>query len=145
MEPRRADAPDPSEAVNDAEADPAAPECAADDPVGRLTRRLGERVRVARKGRGLSRRVLSERSGVSPRYLAQLESGEGNTSIALLQRVAVALERPIEALVADDDPLADETGELIRCTAGRTRPRARAPSRRWIRSGRGPTGRDASA
>ena len=121
-------APDPREAVNDAEADRAPPAGIADDAVGRLTRRLGERVRAVRKRRGLSRRALAELSGVSPRYLAQLESGEGNTSIALLHRVAVALERPVETLVAADDPLADETGELVRLyrradAAGRARAR----------------------
>ena len=119
-------APDSREAVNDAEADRAPPAGLADDAVGHLTRRLGERVRAVRKRRGLSRRALSELSGVSPRYLAQLESGEGNTSIALLQRVAIALERPIEALVAADDPLTGETDELVRLyrradAAGRTR------------------------
>ena len=44
-------------------------------------------------------------SGVSPRYLAQLEAGEGNISILLLQRVAEALEVRIEALLAEDIPL----------------------------------------
>jgi XRE family aerobic/anaerobic benzoate catabolism transcriptional regulator len=53
---------------------------------------------------GLSRRVLAERSGVSQRYLAQLESGQGNISIGLLLRVADALDFRIEWLVAEDDP-----------------------------------------
>ncbi len=65
-----------------------------------LIKRLADRVRDARKQRGLPRRVVSELSGVSARYLAQLEAGEGNISIALLERVAQALEVPIEALVA---------------------------------------------
>ncbi len=67
----------------------------------RLIRAVGERVRAARVARGLPRRVVSERSGVSPRYLAQLEAGKGNISIALLQQVAAALGERVDHLVAD--------------------------------------------
>lgn len=69
---------------------------------------VGERVRRARKLRGISRRILSERSGISQRYLAQLELGSGNISIALLLKVAVGLGEPVENFIAhhehnDDD------------------------------------------
>ncbi len=74
-----------------------------------LGARLGTRVRNARQVKGIPRRVLSERSGVSPRYLAQLEAGEGNISIGLLQRVARALDYRIEWLIAEDDPWDSET------------------------------------
>jgi XRE family aerobic/anaerobic benzoate catabolism transcriptional regulator len=63
---------------------------------------VGTRVRLQRKAAGWSRRELSERSGVSLRYLAQLEAGEGNISIGLLQRIAMALQTPIEGLIAAD-------------------------------------------
>ncbi|SIO31216.1 helix-turn-helix transcriptional regulator [Vannielia litorea] len=76
--------------------------------VDRLISRVGERVRKARELRGLPRRVVSELSGVSPRYLAQLEAGEGNISIGLLKRVAVALDHRIEWLVGEDDPRTSE-------------------------------------
>ncbi|WP_432817074.1 helix-turn-helix transcriptional regulator [Sulfitobacter sp. JB4-11] len=65
---------------------------------------VGSHVRAARIGAGFSRRELSERSGVSTRYLAQLEGGEGNISIGLLQQIAIALELPIEALLTESDP-----------------------------------------
>jgi XRE family aerobic/anaerobic benzoate catabolism transcriptional regulator len=52
---------------------------------------LGLRVRRARARAGLTRRTLAQRSGVSERYLAQLESGDGNISILLIRRVAAAL------------------------------------------------------
>lgn len=67
-------------------------------------RMVGERVRTARARRGISRKALSELSDVSQRYLAQLEGGQGNISIALLKRIAVALDHRIEWLVGDDDP-----------------------------------------
>lgn len=69
-----------------------------------LSARVGARVRRARQMRGIPRRVLSESSEVSPRYLAQLEAGEGNISIGLLQRVAQALDYKVEWLIGEDDP-----------------------------------------
>ena len=63
---------------------------------------LGERVREARAKRGLSRKLLAADSGVSERYLAQLESGQGNASVLLLRQIARALDlQPTELLAAD--------------------------------------------
>jgi len=76
--------------------------------IAALMTRVGARVRKARELKGIPRRVLSEISGVSPRYLAQLEAGEGNISIALLQRVALALDHRIEWLIGEDDPWTSE-------------------------------------
>ena len=52
---------------------------------------VGQRVRSARDQRGWSRRELSERSGVSERFLAQLETGQGNISLVRFAEVAAAL------------------------------------------------------
>ena len=60
-------------------------------------------MREHRTQRGLTRRVLAQASGVSERYLAQLEAGEGNSSIALLRRVAAALGSSLEDLISDAD------------------------------------------
>ncbi len=62
---------------------------------------LGDRVRAERKARGLSRRVLSDISGVSERYLAQLETGSGNISIILLRDIAMSLGVSLEELVSE--------------------------------------------
>ncbi|MEM6371692.1 MAG: helix-turn-helix transcriptional regulator [Pseudomonadota bacterium] len=70
-----------------------------------LISRLATRVRAARADLGLPRRALSEMSGVSPRYLAQLEAGEGNISVLLLHRVAMALNLRIEELLFEEPPL----------------------------------------
>ena len=77
-----------------------------------LIERLAKRVRAARTAQGLPRRLLSERSGVSPRYLAQLEAGEGNISVLLLSRVAAALNVKIEDLVSDEGPLEDDVARV---------------------------------
>ena len=57
----------------------------------RLLGVLGDRVRTMRALRGMTRKVLARDSGVSERYLAQLEQGQGNISVVLLSRVAAAL------------------------------------------------------
>ncbi len=63
---------------------------------------LGERVREARARRGISRKLLARDSGVSERYLAQLESGQGNVSILLLRQIATALNLSLTELLAED-------------------------------------------
>jgi XRE family aerobic/anaerobic benzoate catabolism transcriptional regulator len=101
----------------------------ADDEVARVMARVGERVRHARDRKGIPRRVLSEKSGVSPRYLAQLEAGEGNISIGLLTRVAHALDHRLEWLVGEDDPWSSDVhhfAELFRSANGSTQARVRA-------------------
>ena len=67
-----------------------------------LLRSLGTRLRQMRKSKGFSRRSLSERSGVSPRYLAKIEAGDGNISTGLLIKLAAALEQPIEHFLMAD-------------------------------------------
>jgi XRE family aerobic/anaerobic benzoate catabolism transcriptional regulator len=64
--------------------------------------RLGERVRAWRNANGMTRRLLAESSGVSERYLAQLEAGRGNISVLLLRRVARAMRVPVAELVRED-------------------------------------------
>lgn len=69
---------------------------------------LGQRVRESRAQRGLTRRLLAKHSGVSERYLAQLEAGEGNSSIVLLRRVAAALGIALEDLISTADASAEQ-------------------------------------
>jgi XRE family aerobic/anaerobic benzoate catabolism transcriptional regulator len=64
-----------------------------------LLESLGRKVRALRAGRGMTRKMLAVDSGVSERYLAQLEQGKGNISIGLLQRVAKALRTDISEML----------------------------------------------
>jgi DNA-binding XRE family transcriptional regulator len=52
---------------------------------------LGDRLRTLRALRDMSRRELARQSGVSERYIAQIEAGRGNVSIVLLLRIAQAI------------------------------------------------------
>lgn len=65
-------------------------------------RRVGERVRLGRARRGMSRKTLSKASGVSERYLAELERGAGNASLLVLRQIADALSIEAAALVSDE-------------------------------------------
>jgi XRE family aerobic/anaerobic benzoate catabolism transcriptional regulator len=60
---------------------------------------VGALVRSARAKRGITRRKLAEQSGASERYLAQIESGQGNPSVIILKDIADALDLPIIELL----------------------------------------------
>jgi XRE family aerobic/anaerobic benzoate catabolism transcriptional regulator len=51
----------------------------------------------------MSRKALAAASGVSPRYIAQLEDGRGNMSIVLLRRLCRAMGTRLEDLVVGED------------------------------------------
>ncbi|UGV26292.1 helix-turn-helix domain-containing protein [Rhodopseudomonas boonkerdii] len=77
---------------------------------------LGNRVRTMRGLRGMSRKVLSSASGLSERYIAQLEAGQGNVSIVLLRRVSAAMGAHLEDIIpsADMSPDSLVIRDLIR-------------------------------
>jgi XRE family aerobic/anaerobic benzoate catabolism transcriptional regulator len=60
---------------------------------------VGRLVRLARAKRGATRRQLAQGSGASERYLAQIESGQGNPSVIILKSIADALDLPIIELL----------------------------------------------
>jgi XRE family aerobic/anaerobic benzoate catabolism transcriptional regulator len=62
---------------------------------------VGTRVRAQRELHGWTRRQLAERSGVSERFLAQLEAGQGNISLSRLADVAGALGTTPAALLSE--------------------------------------------
>ena len=68
---------------------------------------LGQRVRTMRALHGMSRKVLAKVSGISERYIAQLESGKGNVSIVLLRRVSNAMGAHLEDLIPATEPSPD--------------------------------------
>jgi XRE family aerobic/anaerobic benzoate catabolism transcriptional regulator len=99
---------------------------------------VGQRVRNARNRRGMARKDVARESGVSERYLAQLEAGKGNVSILLLRRIAGAMGAPLGALVRDgaDRPAAQG---LIEQWLDRLDPEALAETHRLLQERFGPT------
>jgi XRE family aerobic/anaerobic benzoate catabolism transcriptional regulator len=83
-------------------------------------RRLGDNIREARAQRGMTRNALAADSGVSLRFLAQLESAQGNPSILVLRRIASALGFPPDNLLSADPPPAIDRIMLMQMLKGLT-------------------------
>lgn len=77
---------------------------------GDLLNLLGKRVRELRSRRGLTRKQMSQEADVSERHLAQLESGRGNISVVLLERISAALRVPMANLFV---PPTEESAEKV--------------------------------
>jgi len=65
-----------------------------------LCARLGANVKQLRESRGLTQARISKLAGIPRATFANLESGEGNPTLAVLNRVATALQVSLEELVA---------------------------------------------
>jgi XRE family aerobic/anaerobic benzoate catabolism transcriptional regulator len=68
----------------------------------RLLTVMGRRIRGLRKAQALTLRDLAKRSGLSERFLSQIEAGSGNVSVAKLAALAGALQTTAAALLADE-------------------------------------------
>lgn len=78
---------------------------AAPEPVAKrepLLIALGNRVRRLRARRGITRKLLAQIADVSERHLANLEAGDGNPSILILDQIARALDCALAELLGDE-------------------------------------------
>jgi XRE family aerobic/anaerobic benzoate catabolism transcriptional regulator len=66
---------------------------------------VGALVRRGRARRGITRRQLAADSGISERYLAQIEGGQGNPSVIVLKAIALAMDMPITELLPVNGPV----------------------------------------
>jgi len=66
----------------------------------------------------MTRKTMSQESDISERHLAQIESGEGNVSIALLRRIAISLGATLRELFETAAPEAPEQ-QALRTLIGR--------------------------
>lgn len=77
-------------------------------PLPELLPRVGARVRQLREERGLTQAELARRSGVSLRFLADVEGGTGNASLLRLAELALVLGVSLAELVVDAGPVVDD-------------------------------------
>src|SRR5262245_897145 len=84
------------------------------DPSSLLSE-IGARVRSRRSSMGWTLRDVAERSGVSTRFLSDLESGKGNISVVRLSNIARALDVTIASLfpAENNDTAAKPTIALV--------------------------------
>jgi XRE family aerobic/anaerobic benzoate catabolism transcriptional regulator len=68
-----------------------------------LLSEIGAKVRARRTSMRWTLREIAERSGVSARFLTDLEAGRGNISVTRLDDVARALDVPIASLFPSND------------------------------------------
>jgi XRE family aerobic/anaerobic benzoate catabolism transcriptional regulator len=69
---------------------------------------FGKRIRELRERRGMTRKALAREAHVSERYLGHLECGDGNASIILLRRIAVALNVSLTEMLTPAHPSSAE-------------------------------------
>ena len=74
---------------------------------------MGQKLHTLRAQRGTPRRQLAAQADISDRYLAKLESGEANPSIAILGRIADVINLPLEALVSGCQETAPDCTVLL--------------------------------
>lgn len=89
---------------------------------------LGQRLRALRKQRDLSQARLGDKSGLSGKFIGEVERGEKSISIDSLYRVSVALEVPLRQLT-DVRPgrravvPSEEAEKIFALVSGHRRPR----------------------
>lgn len=67
-------------------------------PMSEILKAIGREIRSRRSGLGLTRLRLAETSGVSARFLNDVELGRANPSVLKLEALALALDVPVGAL-----------------------------------------------
>ena len=65
------------------------------------SRHLGDNVRQLREGRGLTQQHMAKIAGVPRATWSNLESGAANPTLAVLHRLALALQVSLEEIVAE--------------------------------------------
>ena len=65
---------------------------------------LGQRVKELRKQKGYTREAFAEALSVSPRFLANVESGEAGVSLSNLKSISLLLKVPTDYLIGISNP-----------------------------------------
>lgn len=63
-----------------------------------ISENVGKRLRIRRIELGYSQELTSEKAGLHPTYIGQVERGEKNLTIESLEKICNALEYPMEDL-----------------------------------------------
>ena len=59
---------------------------------------VGQRLRQRRQELGYSQELTSEKAGLHPTYIGQVERGEKNATIESIEKICIALDLPMEDL-----------------------------------------------
>ena len=92
--------------------EPSARERRASSPgTGGAGHEVAARVADARRRAGLTLAAIAERTGLSPAYLSQIESGDANPTVRRLEQIAGALGVEFAAFLGARDPDPDQPFE----------------------------------
>ena len=84
---------------------------------------FGERVRTLRERQGITLKQLAQLSGLSDRYIIQVEKGEANPSLESVLRLAPALQASVTGLLPEDAKNATASGparKIMKLLEGRS-------------------------
>jgi len=84
---------------------------------------FGERVRTLRERQGITLKQLAQLSGLSDRYIIQVEKGEANPSLESVLRLAPALQTSVTGLLPEDAKNATASGparKIMKLLEGRS-------------------------
>ena len=71
----------------------------AEGTMHQINSRLGQRIRLLRRAKGLTQEGLADTSGLNRSHLGEIERGEVDVTIATLARIGMALETSMPALL----------------------------------------------
>lgn len=63
-----------------------------------IARIVGQRLRQRRQELGYSQELTSEKAGLHPTYIGQVERGEKNATLESIEKICIALSLPMEDL-----------------------------------------------
>ncbi|MCC2112828.1 MAG: helix-turn-helix domain-containing protein [Hyphomicrobiales bacterium] len=86
-----------------------------------LLYRVGRKVRALRQDRGITRRDLSTATGISERYLGQLENGQANVTLKILQRICDHFGLPLSVTLPAEAHVGPLRAPLVDMLSGMTR------------------------
>ncbi len=81
---------------------------------------LGERLKLLRARRGLTRKALAQLADVSERHVANVESGVGNASIQFLRQLCTVLNCSLAEMTGDETASSPDWLMIREILRGRT-------------------------
>lgn len=80
-----------------------------------ITTIVGQRLRLRRQELGYSQELTSEKAGLHPTYIGQVERGEKNATIESIEKICIALDLPLEDLFNKILPYSSQCNTAQKC------------------------------
>jgi len=63
-----------------------------------IKKKFGKKIRELRKEKGISQEILADVADIDRTYISDIERGERNVSLVVIEKLAIALDIEIEKL-----------------------------------------------